>query len=62
MKVLVQIQNYMAELLKSNCENNLLKLKLIGDINAVEKAKKELQLNMNIQTIIENLAFALILG
>lgn len=62
MEVLVQIQNYMAELLKSNCENKLLKLKLIGDINAVEKAKKELQLNMNIQTILENLAFALILG
>lgn len=62
MEVLVQIQNFMTELLKSNVHNKLLKLKLIQDINSVEKAKKELQLNMNIQTIIENLCFDLILG
>ena len=61
MEVLIQIQNYMTELLKSNLHNKMLKIKLIHDINAVEKAKKELQLNMNIQTIIENLCFALIL-
>ncbi len=61
MEVLVQIQNYMTELLKSNLHNKLLKLKLIKDINSVEKAKKELQLNMNIQTVIENLCFELML-
>lgn len=61
MEVLVQIQNYMTELLKSNVHNKLLKLKLLKDINSVEKAKKELQLNMNIQTVIENLCFDLVL-
>lgn len=61
MEVLVQIQNYMTELLKSNVHNKLLKLKLLKDINSVEKAKKELQLNMNIQTVMENLCFKLVL-
>lgn len=62
MEVLIQIQNFMSELLKANSHNKTLKIKLINDINAVEKAKKELQLNMNIQTIIENLCFKLVLG
>lgn len=57
-----QMQNYMVELLKSNQDNQILKIKLIQHINAVEKAKKELQLNINIQTIVENLAFDLILN
>lgn len=61
MEIFVQIQNYMNELLKSNSANKLLKIKLIKDINTVEKAKKELLLNINIQTIVENLAFDLIL-
>ena len=61
MEVFVQMQNYMAELLKSNSDNKLLKIKLIKDINSVEKSKKELLLNINIQTIVETLAFALIL-
>lgn len=60
-EVLNQIQNYMAALLKNSLDNPLLKMKLIKDINAVEHAKDELNLNMNIQTILENLAFALVL-
>lgn len=60
-EIFVQIQNYMINLLKSNIENRLLKIKLIHDINAVEKAKRENKLGMNIQTITENLAFSLIL-
>ncbi len=59
--IFIQMQNYLVSLLKSNLQDNHLKIKLIQDINAVEKAKKELKLNMNIQTIVENLAFALIL-
>ena len=55
--VLTQMQNYLVNLLKSNIQNNLLKNNLIEKINSVEKAKKELKLNMNVQTIIENLAF-----
>ena len=60
-EILNQIQNYMAELLKNALDNHILKLKLIKDINAVEHAKDELRLNMNIQTILENVAFALVL-
>lgn len=61
MEIMTQIQSYMTELLKSNTENKLLKIKLIKDINFVEKAKKELRLNMNIQTVVETLCFELIL-
>ena len=59
--VLSQIQNYMCSLLKNNLDNPILKLKLIKDINSVEHAKQELQLNMNLQTIIETLVFSIIL-
>ena len=60
-EIFVQMQNYMVNLLKSNIENRLLKIKLIHDINAIEKAKRENKLGMNIQTITENLAFSRIL-
>ena len=55
-----QMQNYIENLLKSNLDNNCLKLKLIDDLKSVEKAKREFALNMNIQTICENLGFDLI--
>ena len=51
----------MQALLKSNLDNLPLKVKLISDIKAVETAKKEYRLNMNIQTIVETLSFKLIL-
>lgn len=60
-EVLNQIQNYMGAILKKSLDNHILKIKLIEDINAVEHAKEELRLNMNIQTILETLAFALVL-
>lgn len=60
-EVLNQIQNYMGAILKKSLDNPMLKIKLIEDINAVEHAKEELRLNMNIQTILETLAFALVL-
>ena len=60
-KIFIQMQNYMANLMKSNLNNISLKMKLLHDIKSVEKAKHEYKLNMNIQTIIENLAFDLIL-
>ncbi len=60
-EVLNQIQNYMGAILKKSLDNPMLKIKLIADINAVEHAKEELRLNMNIQTILETLAFALVL-
>lgn len=60
-EILNQVQNYMTELLKNALDNPLLKIKLIKDIKAVEHAKEELRLNMNIQTILETLSFALVL-
>jgi len=61
MDVLTQIQNYMQALLKSNLNNSQLKIKLIKDLTIVETAKKQLQLNMNINTVVENMCFGLIL-
>jgi len=61
MKILTQIQNYMQALLKSNLNNSQLKIKLIKDLTIIETAKKQLQLNMNINTIVENMCFELIL-
>ena len=61
MDVLTQIQNYMQALLKSNLNNSQLKIKLIKDLTIVETAKKQLQLNMNINTVVENMCFDLIL-
>ncbi|MBR6099611.1 hypothetical protein IKP85_07675 [bacterium] len=60
-EVLNQVQNYICALLKNALGNPVLKIKLIQDINAAEHAKQELKLNMNIQTILETLAYALVL-
>lgn len=60
--IFTQIENYLAELLKNNVENQILKIKLISDLKSIEKAKKELRLNMNIQTIVENLCYDLVLN
>lgn len=59
--VFTQMQNYIEALLKSNLDNLPLKVKLISDIKAVETAKQEHRLNINIQTIVETLSFKLIL-
>lgn len=59
--VFTQMQNYIEAILKSNLDNMALKVKLIEDLKAIETAKKEYRLNMNIQTIIETLSFKLIL-
>ena len=60
-EILNQIQNYLYALLKNSLDSPVLKIKLIKDINCGEHAKQELRLNMNIQTIVENLAYGLIL-
>lgn len=60
-EVFTQIQNYMQSLLKSNLDNPALRVKLIEDIKSTETAKKQTRLNMNIQTVVENLCFKLIL-
>ena len=60
--IFTQIQNYMNNLLFQCINQPNLKLKLIADLKSVEKAKKELRLNMNPQTIVENLCFDLVLN
>lgn len=60
-QVFTQIQNYMQEILKSSIDNSQLKIKLIKDLKTVETAKKQIRLNMNIQTVVENMCFSLIL-
>ena len=59
--VFTQMQNYIENLLCANLDNMGLKVKLIADLKAIEQAKKENRLNMNIQTIVETLSFKLIL-
>ncbi len=60
-EVFTQMQNYIESLIRANLDNTALKVKLIADIKAIEQAKKENRLNINIQTIIETLSFKLIL-
>ncbi|MBO6087325.1 hypothetical protein J6P92_03145 [bacterium] len=59
--IFTQMQNYIENLLKSNLDNPVLKLKLISDLKHIETAKKEIRLNMNIQTVVEMLSFSIIL-
>lgn len=63
-EVLTQIQNYILNVIKSNPENKHLFYKFLQDIESVEEAKRQLTLTpaMNLQTVIENLAFKLILN
>lgn len=61
-QVFAQMQNYIENLLCANLDNTALKVKLIADMKAIEQAKKENCLNINIQTIIETLCFKMILS
>lgn len=58
-----QIQNYMLSVIKSNPENKHLFYKLMQDIKFVEDAKRQISLTpaMNIQTVVENLSFKILL-
>lgn len=59
--IFTQMQNYIENLLKSNLDNPLIKIKLISDLKHIETAKKQIKLNMNIQTVSETLSFSIIL-
>lgn len=61
--VFTQMQNYLLHILKSNFENKVLYYKIMQDIKAVEEAKRQISLTpaMNIQTVVENLCFKMIL-
>ena len=61
--IFTQIQNYMLSVIKSNFENKQIFYKILQDIEYVEDAKRQISLTpaMNIQTVVENLCFKLIL-
>lgn len=63
MVVFSQIQNYMLSMIKSNPQNKPLFYKLMQDMKSVEDAKRQISLTpaMNIQTVVENLSFKMIL-
>lgn len=58
-----QIQNYMNSVIKNNLENKQLFYRLTEDLKYTEEAMRQIALSrpMNLQTVIENLCFRLIL-
>lgn len=62
-EILEQIQNYMLNVIKANPSNKQLFYKLKQDIKYTEEAKQQISLTppMNLQTVIENLSFNIIL-
>lgn len=62
-EVFTQIQNYMLETIKANISNKHLFYRLAGDLKHVEEAKRQISLTpaMNLQTVVENLCFKIIL-
>lgn len=60
-EVLTQMQNYFYEMLSENYENRLLRIRLLKDLKSIEKAKSELRVNMNVQTVFETLSFSMLL-
>lgn len=63
MEIFTQIQNYMLETIKANSENKPLFYRLMRDIKFVEEAKSQISLTpaMGLVTVVENLAFKMIL-
>lgn len=61
LEVLTQMQNYLGAVLKSPDLNRVKKYKFIKQIKTIEAAKKQLGVNMNLQTVLENLSFNLVL-
>lgn len=62
-KILTQMQNYITEVLKNNLSDKRLFYRLTEDLRITEDALRQLTLSkpMNLQTVIENLCFKLIL-
>lgn len=63
MVVFSQIQNYLLSMIKTNSQNKPLFYKFMDDMKSVEDAKRQISLTpaMNIQTVVENLSFTMIL-
>lgn len=63
MVVFSQIQNYLLSMIKTNSQNKPLFYKFMDDMKSIEDAKRQISLTpaMNIQTVVENLSFKMIL-
>ena len=63
MVVFSQIQNYLLSMIKTNSQTKPLFYKFMDDMKSVEDAKRQISLTpaMNIQTVVENLSFKMIL-
>lgn len=63
MEIFTQIQNYMLATMKANSENKQLFYRLMRDIKFVEDAKLQISLTpaMGLMSVVENLAFKMIL-
>lgn len=63
MVVFSQIQNYLLSMIKTNSQNKPLFYKFMDDMKSVEDAKRQISITpaMNIQTVVENLSFKMIL-
>lgn len=61
--IFTQMQNYMLSVIKANSDNKQLFYRVIRDLSYVEDAKRQIGLTpaMNIQTVVENLSFKMIL-
>ena len=62
-EIFTQIQNYMLATIKANLENKHLYYRLMEDFRYVEDAKRQISLTpaMNLQAVVENLSFKMIL-
>lgn len=61
LEILTQMQNYLCAVLKSENISKSEQHKIIDNLKTIEDAKKQLGVNMNIQTVFENLSFKLVL-
>lgn len=61
--VFEQIQNYLYEMIKQNCNNKELFYRIMRDLKFVEDAKRQMSLTppMNLQSVCENLSFKMLL-
>ncbi|MBQ8668381.1 hypothetical protein IJ472_01280 [bacterium] len=62
-EIFTQMQNYLLAMIKSNLNNKHLYYRFVEDLGYVEEAKRQISLTpmMNLQTVVENLSFKMIL-
>ena len=61
-QILTQMQNYLGAVLSGGNISKAKQYEIIAQLKAIEEAKKQFGVNMNPQTVFENLAFKLVLS